>query len=530
MNSKKVLALMMGAIIASSGMSQMAVQVYANDEESSSSSYSYDDSIGISIIDEDDLGAEQLRRLTNFTSRRVNELLDDESLQVDNLDNLYVSENNLVFEPISDTEVRLVCLDEESGFNGDIVVPARVNINDEFYSVTSIGDVAFYECENLRNVDLPDSITEIGRFAFNMCHNLQLKSLPENLNEIGTSAFAYCENLQLVVLPNGLREISYGAFSHCRNLQLEELPDGIETIGDQAFEFCERLGLIRLPEGLTRIGNNAFIACENLQLALLPEGLETIGDHAFAHCENLQLEELPWNLREIGSFAFAGCRNLQLAALPVRLTRINESTFADCENLRLEVLPDGLREIGSRAFANCINLRLEILPDGLEEIGEEAFMGCRNIQLEELPNVLEIIGGGAFADTDIRTIIIPANVTELGDSAFDTDLIERIDLAQGSRLNNDDIERAYGEQLERIQRMPEIEEHLHIGRRIIIPVEFNAEIPEDVCPICGWAFNEENGEFGRLPCGHYMHLECFEDLERNNFEQGVAFRCPLCRR
>ena len=49
MNSKKVLALVMGAIVASSGMSQMAMQVYAHDEESSSSSYSYDDSIDISI-------------------------------------------------------------------------------------------------------------------------------------------------------------------------------------------------------------------------------------------------------------------------------------------------------------------------------------------------------------------------------------------------------------------------------------------------------------------------------------------------
>ena len=507
MNSKKVLALMMGAIVASSGMSQMAVQVYARDEESSSSSYS-DDYLGdINFSDEDDLDVEQLRRLINFTSRRVNELLDDESLQVDNLDNLYVSENNLVFEPISDTEVRLVCLDEESGFNGDIVVPARVNINGEFYSVTSIGDVAFYDCENLRNVALPDSITEIGRFAFNMCHNLQLESLPENLNEIGTSAFAYCENLQLEVIPYGLREISDGAFSHCSNLQLEALPNGIETIGDQAFEFCERLGLIRLPESLTRIGNNAFIACENLQLAELPCNLREIGSFAFAGCRNIQLAELPWNLREIGSFA-----------------------FADCENLRLEVLPNDLREIGSRTFANCINLQLRKLPDGIETIGDEAFMGCRNIQLEELPIVLERIGGGAFADTGIRIITIPANVTELGDSAFDTDTIEEINLAQGSMLNNDDIERAYGEQLDRIQREAAVQRHLQrIRERIIIPAELNDENAERECALCLEQFNEAEGELGRLPCGHYIHLECFENQVRNNFEQGVAFRCPLCR-
>ena len=54
MKSKKVLALMMGAIVASSGMSQMVVQVYAHDEESSSSSYS-DDYLGdISFLDEEE--------------------------------------------------------------------------------------------------------------------------------------------------------------------------------------------------------------------------------------------------------------------------------------------------------------------------------------------------------------------------------------------------------------------------------------------------------------------------------------------
>ena len=140
MDGKKVLALMMGAIVVASGMSQMAVQVYAHDEESRDSSYSYADSIDISILDEEKssgspepmeygLGERELIRLENFTSERINGFLDDESLQVDNLDNLYVSEDNLVFEPTSDKEARLVCLDEERESNENIVVPEKVSIN-----------------------------------------------------------------------------------------------------------------------------------------------------------------------------------------------------------------------------------------------------------------------------------------------------------------------------------------------------------------------------------------------------------------
>ena len=137
MKSKKVLALMMGSIVASSGMSQMAVQVYAHDGEPSSSSYSYDNSNGTSILDEeessggaepmeDSPAVEKLTKLTNFKSERIKELKRYRYQIVDDPYNLYVSTSNLVFKPTSDTEARLVCLDEESEFNKDIVVPEKL--------------------------------------------------------------------------------------------------------------------------------------------------------------------------------------------------------------------------------------------------------------------------------------------------------------------------------------------------------------------------------------------------------------------
>ncbi|MCL1807362.1 MAG: leucine-rich repeat domain-containing protein [Oscillospiraceae bacterium] len=39
-------------------------------------------------------------------------------------------------------------------------------------SVTSIGDVAFYECTGLTGIMIPDSVTSIGRWAFINCPNL----------------------------------------------------------------------------------------------------------------------------------------------------------------------------------------------------------------------------------------------------------------------------------------------------------------------------------------------------------------------
>ena len=489
--SKKVLALMMGAIIASSVTSQTAVQVYAHDEESSSSSYSCDGSIGISILNEDEssdnlepmedsTAVEKLEKLVYLTSERVYKLCNDGSLWIDDPSNLYVSKGNLIFELVSRTEARLVCLDEERKFNGDVVVPEKVSVDGKLYLVTSIGDKAFCDCGSIENVTLPASITEIGRCAFESCNSLNLRELPENVSEIGNRAFAFCYRLNLRELPKNLSVIDNCTFIGCRNLNLE-----------------------KLPEDLRGIGYGAFLYCENLQLEELPSNLEIICDRAFESCNKLNLRELPKNLSEIG------CR-----------------TFANCSDLPLEKLPSGITIIGKEAFTNCQKLQLEELPKDLTKVSRRAFYGCENIKLEVLPNGLERIGKEAFANTGIKTITIPESVIKLGDSSFDTNSIEKITLAQGSRLENNAVVRAYGERIYELQLKAIMQE-----KEIIIPVEFNAEDPEDICSICMGEFNEENGAFGRLfLCGHYMHMECYEGLVRDEYGNRVhSFNCPICR-
>ena len=85
-------------------------------------------------------------------------------------------------------------------------------------------------------------------------------------------------------------------------------------------------------------------------------------------------------------------------------------------------------------------------------------MNCGDLQLASLPKSLKTIGEKAFKNTGIITITIPASVTELGNSAFDTNSIEEINLAQESGLDAGDIERAYGRQLDRIQSLTEEKE------------------------------------------------------------------------
>ena len=49
------------------------------------------------------------------------------------------------------------------------VIPPTVTYNGTTYSVTSIGDWAFYECSHLTSIEIPNSVTSIGSSAFYNC-------------------------------------------------------------------------------------------------------------------------------------------------------------------------------------------------------------------------------------------------------------------------------------------------------------------------------------------------------------------------
>ena len=54
-------------------------------------------------------------------------------------------------------------------YSGKIVIPETVNYNGNTYTVTSIGQSAFYGCKGLTSIEIPNSVTSIGYYAFGEC-------------------------------------------------------------------------------------------------------------------------------------------------------------------------------------------------------------------------------------------------------------------------------------------------------------------------------------------------------------------------
>ncbi len=86
-------------------------------------------------------------------------------------------------------------------YTGAITIPETVTYNATIYRVTAIGDDAFKGANQVTSVTLPlTGITSIGGWAFNDCTGLTSFTIPASVTSIGEKAFYYCDNLQHLYL------------------------------------------------------------------------------------------------------------------------------------------------------------------------------------------------------------------------------------------------------------------------------------------------------------------------------------------
>ena len=81
--------------------------------------------------------------------------------------------------------------------------------------ITSIGYRAFYDCNSLTSITIPNSVTSIGDSAFYNCSSLTSVTIPDSVTSIGSYAFKGCEGLTSITIPDSVVSIDVYAFSDC---------------------------------------------------------------------------------------------------------------------------------------------------------------------------------------------------------------------------------------------------------------------------------------------------------------------------
>ena len=153
-----------------------------------------------------------------------------------------------------------------TGNDSKLLIPAKL----DGVTVTSIGNSAFYRCDGLISVTIPDSVTFIGNSAFYRCNGLTSVTLPDSVTAIASRAFYSCDGLISVTIPDSVTFIGNSAFYGCDGLISITIPDSVTSIDISAFLSCDSLISVTIPDSVTFIGSNAFNKCPNLVLTVTP--------------------------------------------------------------------------------------------------------------------------------------------------------------------------------------------------------------------------------------------------------------------
>lgn len=144
---------------------------------------------------------------------------------------------------------------------GVFTIPSSVAYGGITYSVTSVGPYAFYECNRITSVIIPNTVTKINSSAFETCSGLTSLTIPNSVISIGSCAFLSCTGLTSITLSNSLTTIGGSAFQNCKVLTSVTFPASVTSIGDYSFYYCSKLSSVFIPGSVTYIGINAFNEC-----------------------------------------------------------------------------------------------------------------------------------------------------------------------------------------------------------------------------------------------------------------------------
>lgn len=308
-------------------------------------------------------------------------------------------------------------------YAGDITIPDTVfYFWNEYYPVVAIESAAFYGCNELTSITLPNTIRFIGDFAFYNCSGLTSITLPNSIRTIVGHAFYNCTALSSITFPNTVTSIGEKAFHNTAwyNNQPDglvytgsviydykgtmpagtsiTLAEGTLGVGDDAFAGCSGLIDITLPNSLVAIGNVAFDDCSGLTSLEIPNSVTTIGSHAFQNCSSMTSVDIGKSVTTVGECAFYGCESLSRVNITDLTSWCNiEFAFDECdhftsnplfyahhlylngEEVKDLVIPDCITEISKAAFYKCHGLTSVTIPNTITRINYEAFNYCDSL-------------------------------------------------------------------------------------------------------------------------------------------------------
>lgn len=179
----------------------------------------------------------------------------------------------------------------------------------------------------------------------------------------------------------------------------------VVSIGESFVSMKSGIKKVVIPDSVKNISKSAFNTCYDLEEINLPLSLQTIGDFAFINSPKLKTITAP-----------AGC------AFAVKDGAVYDKDFTtlySAPQTAAVTIPATVTTIMPYAFYYNKNIKTIIIPDGVTEIGEGTFGDCPSLEWVKLGEGVETLGNFFIANCPkLSCLVLPESVSVIENNAF----------------------------------------------------------------------------------------------------------------
>ena len=220
-------------------------------------------------------------------------------------------------------------------------------------SATNIGDYAFYNCDGITSIEIPNCVKNIGDYAFYDCDGLTNATIGNSVTSIGNYAFFGCGGITSITIPNNVTKIGNYAFSYCSalktvvNFSLFTFNKKSDDYGEVAY-YANKV--INAPNG-EFIDDFVFYTSDdkNFLAGYIGDATELVFPENYKG-ENYCIEDYAFHI-----YAFNGYATLTSVTIPNSVIGIGDYSFWGLSNITKitsYISADNLFAVGKSTFSN----------------------------------------------------------------------------------------------------------------------------------------------------------------------------------
>lgn len=216
----------------------------------------------------------------------------------------------------------------------------------------------------------------LGKHAFYLCNNLKEVEIPESVIKLENNPFSGCEQITIInkspfyhIINSVIYDRDYTSVVGCLNSIVTECLTlkNVKRICRNSFWNCKGIKKIILPKTLEEIGYNPFVGCTNIEFVSNSDKFIVYNNALFTNDKSKLIcypskfavgeVRIPDEAIILERGAFSGCdkmTNINLHNVSV----ISKSCFTNCNSLTKVYCSDFITYIGEWAFAHCNNLNI----------------------------------------------------------------------------------------------------------------------------------------------------------------------------